>query len=96
MSDTCRSCGASIFWAVTANGKRIPLDATPSLVGNMVLRMQAGDDGKEVLDEPHLALSLAARTKLADHGVPFDPDEPRFTSHFATCPQATAWRAKGR
>jgi len=25
----CRSCGASIIWAITSNGKRIPLDAEP-------------------------------------------------------------------
>ena len=25
----CRSCGASIVWAVTEKGKRIPMDAEP-------------------------------------------------------------------
>ncbi len=29
MSATCRSCGAAIVWAVTENGKRMPLDAKP-------------------------------------------------------------------
>lgn len=29
MSATCRSCGAAIVWAVTAAGKRMPLDAKP-------------------------------------------------------------------
>lgn len=27
---TCKSCGAEIIWAVTANGKRMPLDAKHS------------------------------------------------------------------
>jgi hypothetical protein len=27
--NTCRSCGASILWAETEVGKRIPLDSTP-------------------------------------------------------------------
>ena len=26
---TCRSCGAAILWAVTPNGKKMPLDAEP-------------------------------------------------------------------
>lgn len=29
MSATCKSCGAEIIWALTENGKRIPLDAEP-------------------------------------------------------------------
>lgn len=33
----CKSCGATIRWAVTAkNGRRIPLDPEPSLDGNLV------------------------------------------------------------
>jgi hypothetical protein len=31
----CRSCGATITWAVTESGRRIPLDAQQSLDGNM-------------------------------------------------------------
>lgn len=29
MTSTCSSCGASIVWGVTRNGKRMPLDAHP-------------------------------------------------------------------
>jgi hypothetical protein len=43
---SCRSCGASILWCWTPNGKKAPIDR----------------DGK---------------------------------SHFATCPQADAWRRRG-
>ena len=28
-TSNCRSCGAEIVWAVTATGKRMPLDAKP-------------------------------------------------------------------
>lgn len=33
----CRSCGAPIRWARTAAGKHIPLDATPTPDGNVLL-----------------------------------------------------------
>ena len=35
---TCGSCDAPIRWALTVNGKRIPLDAEPVADGNIVLR----------------------------------------------------------
>ena len=31
----CRSCHAPIIWAKTANGKAIPIDATPTSLGNI-------------------------------------------------------------
>ena len=95
MSDRCRSCGAQIFWAVTANGKRMPLDAQPHPEGNLVLRTQAGPDGQEALDDPLLCLSVAAVAKLEEHGIPARLGEPRYLSHFATCPQAGQHRRKG-
>lgn len=33
----CRSCEAEIFWCVTVNNKRIPLDAEPTPDGNLVV-----------------------------------------------------------
>ena len=33
----CRSCDAPIIWARTAKGKSIPLDASPTSEGNIVL-----------------------------------------------------------
>jgi len=38
----CRSCGALILWARTEAGRRIPLDAYPHPVGNLVLDVRAG------------------------------------------------------
>jgi hypothetical protein len=29
MSSVCKSCGASIIWAETEKGKKVPLDAKP-------------------------------------------------------------------
>jgi hypothetical protein len=34
---SCRACGAPIRWAITRNGKRIPLDAAPNPAGNVSL-----------------------------------------------------------
>jgi hypothetical protein len=38
----CRSCGADIAWALTTNGKRIPVDVEPAENGNIRLRRVAG------------------------------------------------------
>lgn len=37
MAATCRSCGAPVIWCLTANGKRMPLDAEPADDGDFVL-----------------------------------------------------------
>ena len=37
MTDRCRSCKASIVWAITEKGHRIPLDAEPTVAGNLVI-----------------------------------------------------------
>jgi hypothetical protein len=34
---TCRSCGDSIIWTVTANGSRMPVNETPDPNGRLVL-----------------------------------------------------------
>jgi hypothetical protein len=76
----CRSCGAPIRWAVTVNGKRMPVDDQPTPGGNVsTVPNGAG---------PGLLLALVhppGQTTL-------DADEPRFTSHFATCPNADQHR----
>jgi hypothetical protein len=37
MSEKCRSCGASILWALTERHKRIPIDEKPVPDGNIIL-----------------------------------------------------------
>jgi hypothetical protein len=37
MSDVCRTCKRPIVWAITATGKRIPLDPEPVKGGNLRL-----------------------------------------------------------
>lgn len=73
----CGSCGAAIFWVHGTSGKANPLDAAPVANGNIVIR-------ENLLGEP-VAYYLG-RTNVAQ------PGEPRFVSHFATCPQAAQHR----
>jgi len=72
----CRSCGAAIRWARTVAGKLMPVDAAPSIDGNLQL---IGDQLDSVV-----YLSTAKQAEL------FDVD--RYTSHFATCPNAVIHR----
>lgn len=40
---TCRSCAERVVWAVTSNGRRMPVDAEPSPMGNVLLHaMESG------------------------------------------------------
>lgn len=77
----CRSCGAAVVWAVTGTGKRLPLDAEPV-------------DGGNVLLAPAAPGQTPLATVVGKRGQPsiFGDDGPRYTSHFATCPQADAHR----
>lgn len=73
----CRSCGASIVWARTRQrGKFIPLDAEPTALGNLVIAPPWGADPPTV---DHFT---------SDAGVARE----RYTSHFATCPNAKLHR----
>lgn len=77
----CRSCSAPIVWAVTENGKRIPLDAEAVvLIPTGAFRLVDGgeDFGGSYCD---VAVSVKA--------------EALYVSHFATCPNADAHR-KGK
>jgi hypothetical protein len=76
----CRSCNAHVLWAVTeATGKRIPIDPDPTPGGNVIL---SDDDPPVALVLPTGQASLFALGTGAD----------RYTSHFATCPNADAHR----
>ncbi len=74
--DKCRSCGRLVIWAVTKNGKRMPVDASPTSDGTIAL--DEGPDG-------------AVKASVAGP-APELLWEPRYTSHFATCPEAARWR----
>lgn len=79
MSARCGSCRAPVIWAITAaGGKRMPIDADPVDGGTIVLSA----------DDPPIASVVAPdQMLLGDDGV-------RYTSHFATCPNADQHRRR--
>lgn len=83
----CRSCGADVLWARWAeSGKRMPVDAVADNRpvekggGKLVLTLHGGEFGE----------LLIGHWKKELHGY----GRNRYTSHFATCPNADAHRSK--
>jgi hypothetical protein len=76
---TCGSCGAQITWAVTTNGKRMPVDTEPDPNGNVVMHAPAPGQ---------LPIAAVVPRRLGDP----EPVFARHTSHFATCPHADQHR----
>lgn len=75
------NCSAMIRWAVTADGRRMPVDYAPDPAGNLVRVMVAKGDW---------------RIRVLADGEDPGPDVLRWTSHYATCPDADRFRARGR
>jgi hypothetical protein len=38
----CKSCNADITWVITTRGKKMPVDASPVLNGNLALEFKNG------------------------------------------------------
>jgi hypothetical protein len=74
---------AEIVWAVTAAGKRMPVDAQPNPDGNLVLAPAASPG------QPPTAYVAPAPILLLGGST---PRMDRYTSHFATCPNAAQHR----
>ena len=70
-------CGRPMLWAVTAKGKRMPLDPDPDPYGNVLIRPAVGGAIAEVMD------ASALMTRRGE----------RYTPHIATCPAADEFRA---
>jgi hypothetical protein len=72
----CKSCGAPLIWAKTIKGHSLPLDAQPSPKGNVIVT----EDGTAMVYRDPSAIA------------PRYANEPRYVSHFATCPNAETHR----
>lgn len=89
-TSTCRSCGAPVIWALTEAGKRIPVDPEPMAGGNIVLSdkpFRPRPDGVG----PAVYIPRAHILSQAE-GMTRRPAPEARQSHFATCPDAEAWR----
>lgn len=74
---TCGSCYAPIWWATSrVGGKRIPMDDKPTPNGNLYV-WGCTDQGRPVVDY------IGKGDRVAT---------VRYTSHFATCPNADRHR----
>lgn len=77
---TCRSCDAEVIWARSSStGHLMPVDAQPVDGGNVLLSTGPG---------------VRIATVVGKKAQPnlFGDDGPRYTSHFATCPNADTHR----
>jgi len=74
----CQSCRAPITWARTANGKLSPFERD--------------DAGVWVIDHTGTARYVGGGKLRPLRVLELETPRPRYTSHFATCPDATAWR----
>ena len=83
----CKSCNAPIIWATTQAGRPMPFDKLPVLTGNFFLHTVP----KAKRGEPeHMAIHVDSDHFAAVHARLHEAS--RYTSHFATCPNASKHR----
>lgn len=82
---TCRSCGALVKWLTSQAGSRVILDAEPVTV----IPMDGAARGTFFRLDGSTVRGREA-TGLEPHWT--QRSEEVFRSHFASCPQAKAWR----
>ena len=80
----CTSCGAEIFFARTMRGRRLPLNAAPD--PGRGEHLMAG--GTAV----HLRASAPEERRYAEEAAA--RNQPRYLTHYATCPQAGQHRKR--
>lgn len=86
---TCRSCRAEIVWALTENGKSIPLDACDGVP----LPHPGGDNGRIVPTGERRGEAIVVEILEKDAQVESLLGTPEvWVSHFATCPDAKSWK----
>jgi hypothetical protein len=74
--ERCRSCNAAIRWVTTEKGKGHPLNPDPDAGGNVVFVGPTEQGAVHFMTKDEMAAPTS---------------RPRYTSHFATCPQARTW-----
>ena len=74
----CKSCRARIWWAVSIKGKSMPMDPDPSADAAWVIEGQTENGAPKIRQVDPL----------------LDGAAPRFTPHWATCPNADQHRKR--
>ncbi|AOE43995.1 hypothetical protein SEA_DELIAN_55 [Gordonia phage Delian] len=82
----CRGCSALIFFAVTRDGRSIPVDHKPRPDGNLAIAPL--QDGEKAPRATVIRPGQAAGMRAA--GVPV------FSPHWASCPEADSFRRRAR
>ena len=82
----CSKCEAPMIWCVSTNGKKMPLDADPDEDGTFLL-VESPDNGDLLAVFHKRALEYMSQRELEE--------ALRYTSHFATCPDADRFRRRG-
>lgn len=84
----CSSCHQRVWWVRSAaTGRAMPLDPDPTADGNVVI-----ERGAAVV----LPRQRDTGPTLFEQEPPPPDDRPRYTSHFATCPNAASHRKARR
>jgi len=96
MTVACRSCGAPVWWAWTTNGKRMPVDAAPTPDGNLMAVDEEGTVLQIEAIDAAVAAGQSSTVWVARRAHRSVGDLPRWTSHFATCPQGPKWRKRDK
>lgn len=83
----CKSCQARVVWVITTRGKAMPIDADQVPTGNIRLtgRTRADRYGRSAPEVEYTEASSLFTEEV---------DEPRYVSHFATCPNAAEHRSR--
>lgn len=79
----CRSCRSAIRWVTTVDGKPMPIDLGRDPTGILILVKITKAKGP-----PDWRVRVLRRDETPD------PNIPRYTPHWATCPDANGWRAQ--
>jgi hypothetical protein len=91
MPEVCASCKAPVIWAMTENGKRMPVDAEPVESGTILLSHRR-------LGQPPVAIYQRSmdieELRVQHERSPQEGPLRLFTSHFAHCPNADKHRRK--
>lgn len=78
----CKACRRPLIWALTSTRKWMPLDFRPVVDGNFIIVERVLIDGHE-----GTVPKIASVSKGQDVG-----GEPRYQSHWASCPRAKDFR----